>query len=415
MARQETILTVFVASPSDVVKERDQVVSVIEELNTLFRKQLGLRLEVLRWETDAVPGMGSDPQTLVNESIGDDYDMFVGILWARFGSPTPRAGSGTEEEFNRAYQRFIENPKAVRIMLYFKEAPISPSIIDVDQLRAVLAFRERVGEHGLYATFSDENEFSTLLRLHLGKVVQEWESKHNDVSSPPETAESFNKAVVIVDETSLETEADVGLLDLFDAAEEHMARATEVLVRIMTATEEFNRRIRERTVEMQITAASNPDRSELKRVTARAAQDFTFYARSIESETPLFAQEYRNAFDAVAQSAPLHLDFPEGRETLQNTLVQLQELIPKMETAVSSAREFRDTNARLPRISTVFNRAKRGAIEAQDRLILEMDTALNLARETEKMIRNALSQGEKITAVRLRMCRVRVSCSQAVS
>jgi hypothetical protein len=197
---------------------------------------------------------------------------------------------------------------------------------------------------------------------------------------------------VIVLEMASESEGDIGLLDLFDAAEEHMSRATEVLVRLMTATTEFNQRIQERTVEMQITTATNPDRGEIMRVTARTAQDFQFYARSLESETPLFAQEYRNAFDALARSAPLHLDFPEGRETLQNTLTQLQELIPTMETSVTSARVFRDTNARLPRISTVFNRAKRRAVEAQDRLILEMDTALNLARETEKMIQDALAK-----------------------
>ena len=40
----------------------------------------------------------SDPQDVVNRQIGE-YDLFVGILWNRMGTPTAVATSGTEEEF----------------------------------------------------------------------------------------------------------------------------------------------------------------------------------------------------------------------------------------------------------------------------------------------------------------------------
>ena len=44
--------------------------------------------------------MGSDPQQIINSQVSDEYDIFIGILWTRFGTPTERAGSGTEEEFS---------------------------------------------------------------------------------------------------------------------------------------------------------------------------------------------------------------------------------------------------------------------------------------------------------------------------
>jgi len=52
------------------------------------------------------------------------YDIFIGILWKKFGTLTGRACSGTEEEFNRAYERYKENPSKLRIMFYFKTAPL---------------------------------------------------------------------------------------------------------------------------------------------------------------------------------------------------------------------------------------------------------------------------------------------------
>jgi hypothetical protein len=87
MPRTETILRVFVASPSDVIEERQLLEEVVKELNLTWSKNLGIRLELVKWETHAFPGIGDDPQAVINTEIGDDYDIFIGIMWTRFGSP----------------------------------------------------------------------------------------------------------------------------------------------------------------------------------------------------------------------------------------------------------------------------------------------------------------------------------------
>ena len=95
-------------------------------------------------------------------------------MWARFGSPTGRAGSGTAEEFYRARNRYQNDPNQVRIMFYFKDAPISPSDLDPDQLASMKAFQKELGEKGaLYWTYTSRDEFTQLLRMHLGRQVQE--------------------------------------------------------------------------------------------------------------------------------------------------------------------------------------------------------------------------------------------------
>ena len=53
---QVNLLRVVVASPGDVQAERDCIEMVAAEMNRGLADVLGLRLEVVRWETDAFPG-----------------------------------------------------------------------------------------------------------------------------------------------------------------------------------------------------------------------------------------------------------------------------------------------------------------------------------------------------------------------
>ena len=105
MARDERVITVLVASPSDLEPERSRLEEVIREFNIVWSKNLCLRLELVKWETHGFPGIGEDAQDVLNRQLGDDYDVFLGMMWTKFGTPTGRAGSGTEEEFNRALAR----------------------------------------------------------------------------------------------------------------------------------------------------------------------------------------------------------------------------------------------------------------------------------------------------------------------
>ncbi|EPG2128157.1 DUF4062 domain-containing protein, partial [Acinetobacter baumannii] len=74
MPQQQVILNVFLASPSDVSYEREVIQNIINELNKTWSKNLNLRLELLRWETDVVPSFGEYSQGVINQQIGSDYD-----------------------------------------------------------------------------------------------------------------------------------------------------------------------------------------------------------------------------------------------------------------------------------------------------------------------------------------------------
>jgi hypothetical protein len=179
MARQETVLRVFVAFSSELSDEVEAIKSAIQEINSVTGSQLERRLELVTWRNSVMPGVGPDPQAVINEQIGDNYDIFIGALWKRFGTPTPRAGSGTEEEFERAYSRHRADPGSVRVMVYFKRSLVDIDQIDVKQFEAVSAFRTKLGSKGvLYWTFNRPFKVCRV-SLHRSTVPSDRPSRSN--------------------------------------------------------------------------------------------------------------------------------------------------------------------------------------------------------------------------------------------
>lgn len=116
---EKKIYKMFVASPSDTNNERTICEKVIEELNQTLGDTFNFRVESLKWEKDVRPVIkNTDGQNEINNQIGHNYEMFVGIMNKKFGTATPRAGSGTEEEFNNAFNRYKDEGN-VEVMFYF--------------------------------------------------------------------------------------------------------------------------------------------------------------------------------------------------------------------------------------------------------------------------------------------------------
>jgi hypothetical protein len=174
MAEAVTKLQVFVASPSDVLAERDAVSAVVAELNRSVAAKRNLVLDAVRWETHALPGVGEDAQDVVNQVIGPQ-DIFIGIMWKRAGSRTKRAASGTIEEFQRAYRLNQTNP-TLKIFFYFNETPFYPrNKQEINEFNQVLKFKDGLRKQGVFAwSYQETSEFERLFREHLTKLIDEW-------------------------------------------------------------------------------------------------------------------------------------------------------------------------------------------------------------------------------------------------
>src|ERR1700744_3087224 len=112
---------VIVASPSDVKAERNVLSRIIEMLNRSWITQ-GAYVDLVRWETNSSPGFHVDgPQGRIDPILKiEDADLFIGIFWPTFGTPTHDGMTGTEHEFFKAYENW-KAFKTPEIMFYFKD------------------------------------------------------------------------------------------------------------------------------------------------------------------------------------------------------------------------------------------------------------------------------------------------------
>jgi hypothetical protein len=183
--REYKRIRIFAASTRDVGEERSRLARVVEGMNRTgaVAQRMGFTLELLRWETHVAPDVG-DPQKVVFQDLHpEDWDVFVGILWMRFGSPTgsidPDTGqryrSGTEEEFKAALRQRDAGSGRPKIMFYRCVRPADPRAIDPDQVRVVQEFFrdfEAGGRHpGLVSEYAAADEFERLVHHHLDQLI----------------------------------------------------------------------------------------------------------------------------------------------------------------------------------------------------------------------------------------------------
>ena len=123
MSSQIKKLSVFVASPGDVIEERKLLQRVVDALNRGIASEKNYNLELIRWETHAWPSIGDDAQDVINRQIPLP-DIFIGILWKRLVLQPKGQSRVQEEEFDRAYENWLKQ-KTPEIMFYFGACHIS--------------------------------------------------------------------------------------------------------------------------------------------------------------------------------------------------------------------------------------------------------------------------------------------------
>jgi hypothetical protein len=172
---QPQILRVVIASSGDAQAERRCLEAVTEELNRGVAAVLGLRLEIVGWETYAFPGFHIEgPQDLIDSRLRievEDCDVFIGIFWKRFGTPLGGMQSDTEHAFRIAYGAWRTRGRP-HIMVYFNQKPYAPTAkAEIDQWNQVMLFKENFPEEGLWWPYNGKDEFERLVRHHLTQWI----------------------------------------------------------------------------------------------------------------------------------------------------------------------------------------------------------------------------------------------------
>lgn len=317
-------------------------------------------------------------------------------MWKRFGSPTKKADSGTEEEFEIAYKQYVDDPNSIRILFYFNQTPIPPENIDPEQWSLIQEFKSKLTEKGvLYWKYDGVDEFQTYIRMHLTEQIQEWgkswEIPLSNKERDEESKELEAKGTVESIETTNLIEDEYGFLDLVETAEEEFIIVVESLGRMTKAIETLGEDLKIRSEEID-TLSNNPpvNVKVAKRMVKLTALDMDQFVKRMDTEIPVFSDAYSKGIDSMARAATITPEFNQGEKQLLEALTSLRATKPPIVNALGSVKNFRDEMAGLPRMSRDIIMAKNRTLSTIDRFIEEMITAENLTLEAEKALERAI-------------------------
>jgi hypothetical protein len=165
----QSVIPVFIASPSDVSKERRYAVEAVRNVSARLASVFGVVLTPITWEEFAPISSGEslNPQFNILKRI-KSHSIFIGILYKRYGTIIPEMGdiSGTESEFNHA----LNHRKNVQILTYFRDTRNLSGLgnNEVDQLACLNKLKERLHKKNIFSkTYLNEQVFRRSIVLDL--------------------------------------------------------------------------------------------------------------------------------------------------------------------------------------------------------------------------------------------------------
>ncbi len=187
------VLNVFIASPSDVSDERVALRSISDRINKFIGRHVNVMIDLHGWE-DTTPGY-SRPQALINKDV-EKCNLFIGVLWKRWGSNSGKFSSGFEEEFNIAQTKISEGDE-LDIWMFFKEIESGDKDDPGPQLSKVLKFQSELMDQKkiFFKEFNSTNDFEKLLYDILAQYLLENYSGETEVQTE-------NLSVKLIENTS---------------------------------------------------------------------------------------------------------------------------------------------------------------------------------------------------------------------
>ena len=318
-------------------------------------------------------------------------------MWARFGTPTHAAGSGTEEEFNRAYERWVKTPTELELMFYFKKAPIPPLDIDTDQLARVQAFKDRLNNDsgGLTGEFGTAEEFKQIVRIDLASAVKIFQNPpHSSIDKKVVEPQINSEKISEQPQRPLSnlealdrTESESGLLDLMETAENAMTEVSGIILSMADANEELNERFREQSSKMRTLDVGTSDRKTAIVLVNQITEHLNSFVDKMAQKLESLHEKNNIAMDCYAKAGLLlREDFSVSEEDVSEAKTGLKSYSLSMVGAKDSVIQFRDEISKLPRLTTQFNRARRRGVAILNDLLSQLDLAINQADSVRKLL-----------------------------
>ena len=370
MPKQQYILNVFLASPSDVNPEREIIQNIINEVNKTWSNNLNIRLELLRWETDITPGFSNYPQEVINQQIESSYDIFIGLIWGKFGTKTDKYNSGTEEEFYNAYH-LHKSGKDIDLLIYFKNDPISIDNIDPEEISKIQIFKKTIQNlGGVYGITTEEN-FEGKLRTHLSRIVQKWKCNFDKINYIDESTvtniednlESFTNNIV----KNVPDEDEEGILDITERGELALQSSNNIVNQIADKLTEFTHLMG--NYSSQLTRIKDTDTSTRKFTINQFSQVIIKFSSDLNNLSNDYKVQIDIAIDTFTKLLTIYTDTQDSHDNIENIAESAVIMRTAVADAINGTDIFLKTVKNMPRATTELNRSKKSLIQSLETLI----------------------------------------------
>ena len=372
MGHQALVLSIFVSSPGDVSEDRTKVLSAISAWNQRNGASRNVFFNPLTWEGVVAPDRGQSGQHVINEQIGTSYDIYLGLMWGRFGSPTQDAQSGTEDEFDQAISRHKSGEK-LAVAFLFNGQPIPQQILDGNQFQKVQDFKKKVASEGcLYREYVDDLTLSESINLILDRAANH-SKKRIETQGPTPVIDDVGDRSKTGESAGVPEE--LGLLDIQEALDEQTklfasamddwgARLIGITASAEAATDEMQ----------SISRFGDIEPSAMKRIVNKVAKKTEAVVDWGEIKQNEIDDIIERSSELYANLVLVSQDFNTSQDDLLSAIQAGEDLIEAIRNANGSMKSLAKTALSSPRISKEVIRSNKRLAALLDRMILKNQT-----------------------------------------
>ncbi len=361
--QQIQLIKLFISCPSDVKQEVDSIRIIVDEINKTFGRQNSYSLEFLNWSEDTYTQVGEDAQDVINQQLDPHYDILVGLMWQKIGSPTKRDKSGTIEEINRA----IANPSK-ELLIYFKTTPPeSLNDLDLVQLGQVQSFKKDLSEKGvLYKEFNSVANFESLFRINITNLISD-KLLNASVKDLPTASvlkvdkyEGISAIIREVEQKETDDSLDLDVFELVESILSSFASVTNSLSSMTLTLHDIAEKMNSKTNELNRISNIKDDRLRTQKsqiVVNILASELLDFNRRMESEKQVLTEHY-------LEIGPRYLQIMQYEQAyqIQSEVDLRQSLLDYRNSVEETTRQsasFLEEILKWPPATSKFNKSKR--------------------------------------------------------
>ncbi len=362
--------------------------NVVDEVNRTLRVSQEIQFEVWDWARDAMPGIAGTSQEQIDKQI-PDHDVYLGMMWKRFGAPTEGSGSGTEHEFNNSRKSHLERRQPTHVIFSFKTAIDSLAELDAAEFTKIDSFKRQLAHDGLlYISFKSQVELEKVLQMNLIKIALSWKSEESVESHTQEGTRQVSELTTAYQD---ELADEPGLLDLQETIEDSARGAGEQITNIGEALSDMGESLRERTAELE---AAKDEAGKIpvkiaKALINRAADDMERFARMARPMLVNAESSFARSLDAVPKLIAIHGTTltEEDKDELEGLSDALSELGESVLSADAQMLELAEVVIGLPKLSVRFNKGRKQMLDFVDSYSQMSASLRSSIKNTQNLIR----------------------------